>query len=67
MREALRGDRGEQLCGHITGREVGGLRARVVALLDNPMMPTQTGGLIPWPGVLTFTSRCMRRQSQRVP
>jgi hypothetical protein len=38
LREALRGDLGEQLCGHVTGREVDALHTRTVALLDNPVM-----------------------------
>ena len=37
LREALRGDLGEQLCGHVTGREVDALHTRTVALLDNPV------------------------------
>jgi hypothetical protein len=40
LREALRGDLGEQLCGHITCRAVDALHARTVALLDNPVMST---------------------------
>ena len=38
LREALRGDLGEQLCGHVTGREVDALHTRTVALLDNPVV-----------------------------
>ena len=46
----LRGELGEQLRGHITRREVDALRARVVALLDNPVMPTPDRRRpIPWP------------------
>jgi uncharacterized repeat protein (TIGR03843 family) len=46
----LRGELGEQLRGHITGREVDALRARVVALLGNPVMPIPDRRRpIPWP------------------
>jgi uncharacterized repeat protein (TIGR03843 family) len=46
----LRGELGEQLRGHITGREVDALRARAVALLDNPVMPIPDRRRpIPWP------------------
>jgi uncharacterized repeat protein (TIGR03843 family) len=46
----LRGELGEQLRGHITRREVDALRTRVVALLDNPVMPTPDRRRpIPWP------------------
>ena len=44
MREALRGALGEQLCGHVTGREVDALHARTVALLDNPVISTPDRG-----------------------
>ena len=44
LRDLLRGRLGEQLCEHITGREVYALHARTVALLDNPVMPTPTDG-----------------------
>lgn len=48
--EALRGDLGAELCGHVTPREVAALRARVVALLRNPVMPTPDRRRpIPWP------------------
>jgi uncharacterized repeat protein (TIGR03843 family) len=48
----LRGELGEQLRGHITRREVDALRTRVVALLDNPVMPTPDRRRpIPWPAV----------------
>ncbi|MEW5812394.1 MAG: SCO1664 family protein [Actinomycetota bacterium] len=48
--EALRGDLGAELCCHITPREVAALRARVVALLRNPVMPTPDRRRpIPWP------------------
>ncbi len=48
--EELRGPLGEQLSGHLTGREVDALRARAVALLDNPVMPTPDRRRpIPWP------------------
>ena len=50
LRDGLRGDLGEQLCGHITDREVDALHARTVALLDNPVMPTPDRRRpIPWP------------------
>jgi uncharacterized repeat protein (TIGR03843 family) len=50
LRDQLRGDLGEQLCKHITGREVDALYARTVALLDNPVMPTPDRRRpIPWP------------------
>ena len=50
LRDALRGDLGEQLCGHITDREVDALHARAVGLLDNPVMPTPDRRRpIPWP------------------
>ena len=48
--ERLRGDLGEDLREHITGREVGALRRRTVGLLDNPVMPTPDRRRpIPWP------------------
>jgi uncharacterized repeat protein (TIGR03843 family) len=50
LREGLRGALGEQLCAHITDREVQALRRRAVALLDNPVMPTPDRRRpIPWP------------------
>jgi uncharacterized repeat protein (TIGR03843 family) len=50
LRDLLRGRLGEQLCEHITGREVDALHARPVALLDNPVMPTPDRRRpIPWP------------------
>lgn len=50
LRDQLRGELGEQLCEHITGREVNALHARAVALLDNPVMPTPDRRRpIPWP------------------
>jgi uncharacterized repeat protein (TIGR03843 family) len=50
LRDQLRGELGEQLCEHITGREVDALHARSVALLDNPVMPTPDRRRpIPWP------------------
>jgi uncharacterized repeat protein (TIGR03843 family) len=50
LRDNLRGQLGEQLCGHITEREIDALRARAVALLDNPVMPTPDRRRpIPWP------------------
>ena len=44
LREALRGDLGKQLCGHVTGREEDALRTRTVALLDNPVISTPDRG-----------------------
>jgi uncharacterized repeat protein (TIGR03843 family) len=50
LRDQLRGRLGEQLCEHITGREIAALHARTVALLDNPVMPTPDRRRpIPWP------------------
>ena len=50
LRDQLRGGLGEQLCEHITGREIDALHARTVALLDNPVMPTPDRRRpIPWP------------------
>lgn len=50
LRDQLRGRLGEQLCEHITGREVAALHARTVVLLDNPVMPTPDRRRpIPWP------------------
>ncbi|AFM17883.1 hypothetical protein Mycch_3133 [Mycolicibacterium chubuense NBB4] len=48
--DALKSDLGAELCEHITAREVAALRARVVALLRNPVMPTPDRRRpIPWP------------------
>ena len=50
LRDLLRGRLGEQLCAHITRREVDALHARTVALLDNPVMPSPDRRRpIPWP------------------
>jgi uncharacterized repeat protein (TIGR03843 family) len=50
LRDQLRGTLGEELCEHITGREVDALHARTVALLDNPVMPIPDRRRpIPWP------------------
>jgi uncharacterized repeat protein (TIGR03843 family) len=50
LRDDLRGNLGDQLCGHITNREITALHARTVALLDNPVMPTPDRRRpIPWP------------------
>lgn len=44
------GDLGVRLRPHVTAREVAALRARVVELLDNPVMPTPDRRRpIPWP------------------
>ena len=48
--EALGDELGVQLCGHITPREIAALRARVVALLRDPVMPIPDRRRpIPWP------------------
>ncbi len=48
--EQLRNGLGEQLCAHITEREVAALLVRTVELLDNPVMPTPDRRRpIPWP------------------
>ncbi|GAS90225.1 SCO1664 family protein [Mycolicibacterium brisbanense] len=50
LRDRLAGGLAEQLCDHITDREVSALRARVAGLLDNPVMPTPDRRRpIPWP------------------
>jgi uncharacterized repeat protein (TIGR03843 family) len=50
VRDRLRSRLGDELCAHITGREVDALHARAVALLDNPVMPTPDRRRpIPWP------------------
>ena len=50
LRDRLRGDLGDQLCAHITSREVDALHARALGLLDNPVMPTPDRRRpIPWP------------------
>jgi uncharacterized repeat protein (TIGR03843 family) len=50
LRDQLRNELGEQLCEHITDREIAALRSRTVALLDNPVMPTPDRRRpIPWP------------------
>ena len=50
LRDLLRGELGDQLCEHLTGREVDALHARTIALLDNPVMPTPDRRRpIPWP------------------
>jgi uncharacterized repeat protein (TIGR03843 family) len=50
LRDQLRGHLGDQLCEHITGREVDALHARTVTLLDNPVMPgPDRRRPIPWP------------------
>jgi uncharacterized repeat protein (TIGR03843 family) len=50
LRQRLTGDLAEQLCDHITSREVAALRARAVGLLNNPVMPTPDRRRpIPWP------------------
>ena len=50
LRDRLRGELGDQVCEHITGREVDALHARTVTLLDNPVMPgPDRRRPIPWP------------------
>ncbi|MGB8407370.1 MAG: SCO1664 family protein [Mycobacterium sp.] len=50
LRTALRGGLADQLAEHVTDREVGALEARVIDLLDNPVMPTPDRHRpIPWP------------------
>jgi uncharacterized repeat protein (TIGR03843 family) len=50
LRDQLRNGLGEQLCEHITDREINALQARIVALLDNPVMPMPDRRRpIPWP------------------
>lgn len=48
--DQLRDGLGQRLCGHIADYEVAALQARVVALLDNPVMPSPDRRRpIPWP------------------
>ncbi|WP_242638632.1 SCO1664 family protein [Mycolicibacterium sp. S2-37] len=48
--DAVRGELGDQLRPHITRREIAALRARIVGLLENPVMPTPDRHRpIPWP------------------
>ena len=50
LRDGLRSELGEQLCEHITDREVDALHARTVGLLVNPVMPAPDRRRpIPWP------------------
>jgi uncharacterized repeat protein (TIGR03843 family) len=50
LREQLRGQLADELGEHITVREVEALHARVIGLLDNPVMPTPDRRRpIPWP------------------
>jgi uncharacterized repeat protein (TIGR03843 family) len=50
VRDQLRNGLREQLCEHLTNREINALHARTVALLDNPVMPTPDRRRpIPWP------------------
>ncbi len=50
LRQRLDGELAGQLRDHITTREIDELRARVVALLNNPVMPTPDRRRpIPWP------------------
>ncbi|ULE32190.1 SCO1664 family protein [Mycobacterium sp. IDR2000157661] len=48
--DALRNGMADDLCGHITDREVAALSTRIVALLEDPVMPTPDRRRpIPWP------------------
>lgn len=50
LADELSGALADELCQHITAREVAALRARVAALLANPVMPTPDRRRpIPWP------------------
>jgi uncharacterized repeat protein (TIGR03843 family) len=50
LRDALRDGLADQLCSHITDREIAALSSRAVALLDDPVMPTPDRRRpIPWP------------------
>ncbi|WP_066913311.1 SCO1664 family protein [Mycobacterium interjectum] len=50
LAEALSGSLCDELAGHITRAEIGALRGRALALLDNPVMPTPNRHRpIPWP------------------
>jgi uncharacterized repeat protein (TIGR03843 family) len=50
LRNEVRGQLSDQLREHITRREVDALQTRIVALLDNPVMPTPDRRRpIPWP------------------
>ena len=50
LRDQLRNGLRDQLCEHLTNREINALHARTVALLDNPVMPTPDRRRpIPWP------------------
>jgi uncharacterized repeat protein (TIGR03843 family) len=50
LRDQLRNGLADQLCGHITNREIAALLARTIALLDDPVMPTPDRRRpIPWP------------------
>jgi uncharacterized repeat protein (TIGR03843 family) len=50
FRDDLYGDLADELCEHITSRELDALHARTVVLLDNPVMPTPDRRRpIPWP------------------
>jgi uncharacterized repeat protein (TIGR03843 family) len=50
LREKLNGDLADHLGEHITAQEVAALAARIVDLLDHPVMPTPDRHRpIPWP------------------
>ncbi|SEH75947.1 conserved hypothetical protein [Mycolicibacterium rutilum] len=50
LRDALRDGLADELCAHITEREIGALLSRTVGLLNDPVMPTPDRRRpIPWP------------------
>ena len=50
LRDGFGAGLGEQLCGLVTEREIAALHARILALLDNPVMPMPDRRRpIPWP------------------
>ncbi len=50
LREQLHDELADRLCAHITNRELDALDARIVALLNNPVMPSPDRRRpIPWP------------------
>jgi uncharacterized repeat protein (TIGR03843 family) len=50
LRDQLANGLADTLCAHITEREIAALKARTVALIDDPVMPTPDRRRpIPWP------------------
>ncbi|MBS1693596.1 MAG: SCO1664 family protein [Actinobacteria bacterium] len=50
LREALHGELADSICAHVTDRELDALDTRIVALLNNPVMPSPDRRRpIPWP------------------